>query len=310
MRGRSGCHNRNLLIRPGYRRNPVTEKDGSDVVEQVDRDVYKPSPEVVASALIKNRDEVAAMADKRLSRLWEERAQEYEWFEPWDKVRPTRFQQAVLSGLPAQRPIFSTTAWTGAQKPSRQAGSDIGAKAAKYAPSPTTRVNREVCMFGNVLRSMGVKKGDRITRYGAGSRAAHGHACAKIGAVHSARRLSVEAIHGRLEDSQSKVVITCDGGVYERKNRGAEEADGRSVAAERLIVVKRTGQGADEIRAGLLVPRFDGPADRPRQLGRIPAATPKMDAEDPLLLLPRNHRQAQAMHTHTGYMVGDAEMGF
>ena len=55
-------------------------------VEQVDRDVYKPSPEVVASALIKNRDEVAAMADKDLAGFWEERAQEYEWFEPWDKV--------------------------------------------------------------------------------------------------------------------------------------------------------------------------------------------------------------------------------
>ena len=71
------------------------------------------------------------------------------------------------------------------------------------------------------LADMGVKKGDRVTIY-------MGRipelpvamlACAKIGAIHSVvyGGFSVEALHGRIEDSQSNVVITCDGGYMNGK---------------------------------------------------------------------------------------------
>jgi acetyl-CoA synthetase len=111
-------------------------------------------------------------------------------------------------------------------------------------------LNREVCMFANVLRSMGVHKGDRVTIY-------MGRipelpiamlACAKVGAVHSVvyGGFSVEALHGRIEDSQSKVVITCDGGYMNGKvvelKQIVDEALKRSPTIEHVIVYKRTGQ--------------------------------------------------------------------
>ena len=77
----------------------------------------------------------------------------------------------------------------------------------------------EVCKFANVLKSINVKKGDRVTIY-------MGRvpeiiiamlACARIGAVHSVvyGGFSTEALFERIEDSQSKVVITCDGAYKE-----------------------------------------------------------------------------------------------
>ena len=94
------------------------------------------------------------------------------------------------------------------------------------------------------------KKGDRVTIY-------MGRvpelpiamlACAKIGAVHSVvyGGFSVEALHGRIEDSQSNVVITCDGGYMNGKivelKKIIDEALKRCATVEHVIVFKRTGQ--------------------------------------------------------------------
>ena len=111
-------------------------------------------------------------------------------------------------------------------------------------------LNREVCMFANVLRSMGVKKGDRVTIYmgRVPELAIAMLACAKIGAVHSVvyGGFSVEALHGRIDDSQSNVVITCDGGFMNGKivelKKIVDEALKRCATVEHVIVVKRTGQ--------------------------------------------------------------------
>ena len=80
-------------------------------------------------------------------------------------------------------------------------------------------LRRETCKFANVLKSLGVKKGDRVTLYmGRIPELMIGMlACARIGAIHSVvyGGFSVEALHERLEDSQSKVLIVADGS-YQR----------------------------------------------------------------------------------------------
>ena len=67
-------------------------------------------------------------------------------------------------------------------------------------------LNREVCRFASVLKSMGVRKGDRVTIYlpRVPELPIAMLACAKIGAVHSVvyGGFSVEALHGRIEDSE------------------------------------------------------------------------------------------------------------
>jgi acetyl-CoA synthetase len=75
-------------------------------------------------------------------------------------------------------------------------------------------MNREVSRMANIIKAMGVQKGERVTIYmGRIPEIAFAMlACAKIGAIHSVvfGGFSVDALQGRIEDSQSKLVITMD----------------------------------------------------------------------------------------------------
>ena len=86
----------------------------------------------------------------------------------------------------------------------------------------------KTCQIANGLRSVGVQKGDRVVIYIAMSvdGVAAMQACARIGATHSVvfGGFSVDSLQGRIEDSKSKLVITCDGSyqngkVVELKNK-------------------------------------------------------------------------------------------
>ena len=83
-------------------------------------------------------------------------------------------------------------------------------------------LNREVTRMANIIKSMGIKKGERVTIYmGRIPEIAFAMlACAKIGAIHSVvfGGFSVDALQGRIEDSQSKLVITCDGAFQKWKD--------------------------------------------------------------------------------------------
>ena len=97
---------------------------------------------------------------------------------------------------------------------------------------------------------MGVKKGDIVTIYlpRIPEQVIAMLACAKIGAAHSVvyGGFSVEALAERIEDAQSRVLITADGGWLRGKivplKDIADEAMARQPTIETCIVVKRTGQ--------------------------------------------------------------------
>ena len=123
-------------------------------------------------------------------------------------------------------------------------------------------LNREVCEFANVLRSMGVKKGDRVTIYmpRIPELVMAMLATAKIGAVHSVvyGGFSVEALGERIEDSESKVLITADGGYLRGKivplKAIADEALQRCGTVEHVVVIRRTGEnGPHGAGSGLLL---------------------------------------------------------
>jgi acetyl-CoA synthetase len=287
--------------------------------DQSPREIYPPSLEIMSQAHVKHIDEMVRIASKDPAGFWAERAKEFEWFKPWDKVLDDSNKPFYKWFTGAQTNIAyncldrHVKTWRRNKLALIWEGENGDVRSFSYHA-----LNREVCRFANVLRSMGVKKGDRVTIY-------MGRvpelpiamlACAKIGAVHSVvyGGFSVEALHGRIEDSQSNVVITCDGGYMNGKivelKKIVDEALTRCATIEHVVVIKRTGHdvvmeaGRDywyhELMA-LPIARANGGGNR--------CDTVPVDAEDPLYLLYTSGTTGKPkaiLHTHGGYMVGVA----
>ena len=166
-----------------------------------------------------------------------------------------------------------------------------------------------VCRFANVLKDMGVKKGDRVTIYMPMIlEAAYAMlACARIGAVHSIvfGGFSPEALAGRITDCDSQFMITADEGVRGGRivplKDNADQACGLAGGmVEKMLVVRRTGNPV-KMEAGRdiwLHEAADGiSADCPPE---------PMKAEDPLFILYTSGSTGKpkgVLHTTGGYLV-------
>jgi acetyl-CoA synthetase len=167
-----------------------------------------------------------------------------------------------------------------------------------------------VCRFANVLKGMGVKKGDRVTLYMPmiPEAAVAMLACTRIGAVHSVvfGGFSPDALAGRIHDCGSEYVITADEGVRGGKaiplkaNVDAALKLATSDHVEKVLVVKRTG-GEISWTEGRDVWLHEA-------LEEVDADCPpeSMKAEDPLFILYTSGSTGKpkgVMHTTGGYLV-------
>ena len=166
----------------------------------------------------------------------------------------------------------------------------------------------EVCRFANVLKKLGVKKGDRVTIYMPMivEAALSMLACARIGAVHSVvfGGFSPEALAGRITDCDSTFVITADEG-----KRGAKSVPLKSACdaacdiagiVKTVLVIGHTG-GDVSMKAGRDVWYHDA-------LMGVSSTCPSepMSAEDPLFILYTSGSTGKpkgVLHTTGGYLV-------
>ncbi|MDF2493448.1 acetate--CoA ligase [Sphingomonas sp.] len=169
------------------------------------------------------------------------------------------------------------------------------------------QVHEEVGRFANVLKAQGVRKGDRVTVYlpMIPEAAFALLACTRIGAIHSVvfGGFSPDALAGRIQDCDSKLVITADAGRRGGKRialkANVDAAAERAPSLERVIVIKATG---DDVLMHDRDVWYHEAAE-----GVSSECVPEpMNAEDPLFILYTSGSTGKpkgVLHTTGGYLL-------
>jgi acetyl-CoA synthetase len=279
--------------------------------------VIKPAPEFVKQANLRPTEyrRWQREADRDYERFWARLAKEHvDWFTPWKKVLEWRlpFAKWFVGGKTnisyncLDRHLDGPNGWRRNKAAIIWEGEPGEERVLTYAD-----LYREVCKFANVLRTHGVKKGDRVAIYMPmiPELAITMLACARIGAVHSIvfGGFSAEALRDRIEDARATMVVTADGGwrrgqIVQLK-RAVDEALEGTTSVRHVIVVRRTHHDIN-IKEGrdLWWHRVMRDAST-----RCPPA--KLDSEHPLFILYTSGTTGKPkgiLHTTGGYLVHTA----
>ncbi len=217
--------------------------------------VFPPPAEFASRAHIKSLEEYEAMYRRSVEQpeaFWAEAASELEWFQPWEKV--------LEGGMGSARWFTGGKLNLSHNCVDRHA---LGARKDKVAllwegePGEVRRLtfaelHEQVQRFANVLKGLGVAKGDRVAIYmGMCPELAIAMlACTRIGAVHSVifGGFAAQAIVDRVNDSACVAILTQDvsyrRGAEVRLKEIVDEALGRCPSVKNVVVYRRAPKGA------------------------------------------------------------------
>ncbi len=286
----------------------TTNDGGIDALLQEDR-TFPPSAEFVANANISD-PEIYKKAKEDPESFWSGFAKELDWFKGWDQVLQWNAPDAkwFLNGtLNASYNCVDRHVKSGKRN---KAALIWEGEPGDWKVYTYFDLLREVSKCANALKSLGVQKGDRVTIYlpMIPELVISMLACARIGAPHSVifGGFSAESIKDRVEDSQSKLIITADGGyrrgtIVELK-QNVNDAIDESSPIKKSLVVRRTGH-AD----GLMVEGRDVWWHELIESQSAVCDPEPMDSEDMLFMLYTSGTTGKPkgiVHTTGGYMVG------
>ena len=196
-----------------------------------------------------NDSSIRESAKKDYLSFWDECAKSLSWFEPWSKTlqwNPPFAKWFVGGKLNASYNALDVHQKSKSDKTAiLWEGEDGTDRKITYG-----EMFEQVKKLANVLKSLGVKKGDRVTIYlpMIPELPISMLACARIGAVHTVvfSGFSANSLSDRVEDSQSKIIITADGGYRKGKIINLKEIVDESASSiqfvKNVIVYQRTGQ--------------------------------------------------------------------
>ena len=277
--------------------------------------VFHPSPEWSANAHIQTMDQYQEIYDRSIQdrdAFWAETAERITWFKKWDTVSNFNFVNADIKWFEGGKLNVSyncldrhVEAGYGDRTALIWEGNDPNED--KYITYQ--ELLNDVQKFANVLKNIGVEKGDRVCLYMqmVTQLPVAMLACARIGAVHSVvfGAFSADSLRDRINDSECKVLITQDTGVRGTKQNipmktNADKAVSQTPSIEHVVVVQRTGELV-EMKTGRDLWWHE-------EMASADAVCPpeEMDAEDPLFILYTSGSTGMpkgVLHTTGGYLV-------
>ncbi len=277
---------------------------------QEDR-TFAPPAEFRAQANVRD-EEVYARAERDPEAFWAGFAQELEWSSPWSRVlewNPPHAKWFVGGTLNASVNCVDRHV----RGPRRNKAALV------WEGEPGDRrtltyfdLYRQVSQFANVLKSLGVRRGDRVAIYLPliPELAIAMLACARIGAVHSVvfGGFSSESLRDRINDAQCTLLITADGGWRRGQvvplKKMADEALTGTPSIKNVVVVQRLHGSPVEVH---VKEGRDHWYHRLMQDAPYVCEAEKMDAEDMLYILYTSGTTGKPkgiVHTTGGYMVG------
>jgi acetyl-CoA synthetase len=296
------------------------EKAGIVSMSLEDR-VFDPPKKNFEDAWVRSMDQYREMYQRSIEDpegFWAEAAQDFVWFKKWTQVRSYDFKSDPIKVRFYEGAKTNITVNCLDRHVQAGKGNRVGLIWEPNDPKEPGRqftyqqLKEQVCKFANVLKGLGIKKGDRVTIYlpMIPELAIAMMGCARIGAMHSIvfGGFSAESLADRIVDAESHTLITCDG-VF----RGAKPvpqktnadlainlAKDRGVDVTKCIVVRRAGLEVSQ------VPGRDVWWNEVMDKASADCKPEEMDAEDPLFLLYTSGSTGKpkgVLHTTAGYMV-------